>query len=85
MFTKAMSGVLSVCNILLFLLLLYHIGIGGLSHPPVSWEYKDLITIILTALAVSTRCHHDPHWLDYDLGIQFNSPSGGRCRRNKSR
>jgi hypothetical protein len=52
MFTKAMSGILAVCNILLFLLLLYHIGIGGLSHPPVPWEYKDLITIILTALAV---------------------------------
>jgi hypothetical protein len=52
MLTKAISGVLAVCNILLFILLLYHIGIGGLSRPPAAWEYKDLITIILTALAV---------------------------------
>jgi hypothetical protein len=38
-------------NVLLFLLLLYHVGIDGLAKPPAGWEYKDLITIILTAFA----------------------------------
>lgn len=49
---KAINLILPLFNIVLFFILLFHIGIGGLSAPPPGWEYKDLITIILTALGV---------------------------------
>jgi hypothetical protein len=41
---------LFLVNLVLSLILLYYIGTRGLESAPSGWEYKDLITIILTAL-----------------------------------
>lgn len=48
--TKA--NILFLCaNVFLFGLAGYFVATRGISPPPIGWEYKDLLTIILTALA----------------------------------
>ena len=52
MTTQRLNIGLAVANALLLILALYYIGSRGLASPPTGWEYKDLIAIVLTALAV---------------------------------
>jgi hypothetical protein len=37
-------------NLILSIILVFYIGVHGLDYPPPGWEYKDLLTVILTAL-----------------------------------
>jgi hypothetical protein len=41
-----------IANLIIATIPVYYIGTRGLEPAPSGWEYKDLITIILTALAV---------------------------------
>ena len=45
------NWLLFFANFILAGLLLYYIGSRGIAPPPAGWEYKDLITVILTTLA----------------------------------
>src|SRR6266403_1510692 len=39
-----------VANLILTIILVYYVALHGLDHPPAGWEYKDLLTVLLTAL-----------------------------------